>query len=93
MVNGRTQTRTGGRSATAAPHGVYRCQGEDRWCVIAVCSDAEWVALCQVMGPPAWTQTARFRTVASRLQHVEELDRLVGAWTAHHPPEAVMGRL
>jgi len=26
----------------AAPHGVYRCKGEDRWCAITVFTDAEW---------------------------------------------------
>jgi benzylsuccinate CoA-transferase BbsF subunit len=90
MVNGRIAARTGGRSATAAPHGVYRCQGDDRWCVIAVCTEDEWAALCRVMGHPAWSQEARFHTMASRLQHVEALDALLHAWTRQHTPEHVM---
>jgi crotonobetainyl-CoA:carnitine CoA-transferase CaiB-like acyl-CoA transferase len=90
MVNGRIATRTGGRSVTVAPHGVYRCQGDERWCVIAVCTEDEWVALCRVMGHPAWTQEARFRTMADRLQHVEALDILLNAWTRQHTPEHVM---
>jgi crotonobetainyl-CoA:carnitine CoA-transferase CaiB-like acyl-CoA transferase len=93
LVNGRVQGRTGGRSATAAPHGVYRCHGEDRWCVIAVFTDAEWTALCQVMGEPAWSQEARFHTVQGRLQHVDILDALLSTWTCQHPPEEVMQRL
>ena len=93
MTNGRSQTRTGGRSATAAPHGVYRCQGDDRWCVIAVSTDDEWDALCRVMGRPAWTLEARFQTLTGRLQHVETLDRLLGEWTAQHTPEDIMHRL
>ena len=90
MVNGRIATRTGGRSATAAPHGVYRCQGDDRWCVIAVCTENEWGALCRVMGYPDWTKEGRFQTMASRLQHVEALDALLHAWTMQHTPEHVM---
>jgi crotonobetainyl-CoA:carnitine CoA-transferase CaiB-like acyl-CoA transferase len=90
MVNGRIATRTAGRSATVAPHGVYRCQGDDRWCVIAVCTEDEWTALCRVMGHPAWTQEARFRTMVSRLWHVEALDTLLNAWTMQHAPEHVM---
>ncbi len=90
MVNGRIAARTGGRSTTAAPHGVYRCQGDDRWCVIAVCTEDEWVALCRVMGHPAWTKEARFHTMASRLQHVEALEALLHAWTMQHAPEHVM---
>ena len=93
LVNGREQSRTGGRSPVAAPHGVYPCKGEDRWCVIAVFTDAEWQALCQVMGQPPWTQEARFRTVLGRLQHVEELDALLATWTRQHMPEEVMHSL
>jgi len=90
MVNGRIASRTGGRSATAAPHGVYRCQGEDRWCVIAVCTAAQWAALCHVMGQPAWLQEARFSTLESRLQHVDALDTLINTWTMQRSPEEVM---
>jgi benzylsuccinate CoA-transferase BbsF subunit len=89
-VNGRVQSRTGGHSATAAPHGVYRCQGDDRWCVIAVYTEPEWAALCRVMGQPAWAGESRFGTLAGRLQHVDELHRYLTAWTMQHPPEHVM---
>jgi crotonobetainyl-CoA:carnitine CoA-transferase CaiB-like acyl-CoA transferase len=90
MVNGHIAARTGGRSATVAPYGVYRCQDDDRWCVIAVCTEDEWVALCRVMGHPAWTKEACFQTMASRLQHVEALDALLNAWTMQHAPEHIM---
>jgi len=33
-------------------HGVYRCSGEDEWCVISIRSDADRVALTAVMGEP-----------------------------------------
>ena len=93
IVNNRVAGRTAGRSATAAPHGVYQCQGDDRWCVIAVFSDAEWMTLCRVMGAPAWAYDKRFQTVMGRLQYVDDLDRLLTTWTRQHPPEAVMQRL
>lgn len=93
LCNGRVQMRTGGRSPTAAPHGVYRCRGDDRWCVIAVYTDAEWHALCQVLGHPAWTRDARFQTLTGRLRHVDDLDRLLATWTCQHTPEEVMQRL
>ncbi len=89
-VNGRIQGRSAGRSDVAAPHGVYRCQGEERWCVIAVFTDADWAALCRVMQQPAWAQDERFQTIQGRVQHVEALDTLVASWTMQHPPEAIM---
>lgn len=33
-----------------AIHEVYPCAGDDEWCVISVCSDADRVALAKVMG-------------------------------------------
>ena len=67
-VNGRIQRRAGnewmvGDLPGAAPHGVYRCQGVNRWCAIAVWNDQEWRRFCDVLGHPAWTQEARFATV------------------------------
>ena len=93
LVNGRVHKRTGGRSPEAAPHGIYRCQGEDRWCAIAVFTDAEWQALCQVMGNPPWALEPRFGTVMGRLQHVDALDSFLTSWTEQWPPATVMQRL
>jgi crotonobetainyl-CoA:carnitine CoA-transferase CaiB-like acyl-CoA transferase len=36
----------GNESDRCAPHGVYRCAGDDQWIGIAVRNDAEWQALC-----------------------------------------------
>src|SRR6185437_7279596 len=37
--------------------------------------------LVQVMGAPSWAADAKFATVAGRLQHQEELDEQIEAWT------------
>jgi crotonobetainyl-CoA:carnitine CoA-transferase CaiB-like acyl-CoA transferase len=89
-ANGHFAERQGNRHATAAPHGVYRCKGDDRWCAIAVTAEEEWQAFCAVLGQPAWTRRRRFATLASRLQHVEQLDRRVEAWTRTLPSITVM---
>jgi crotonobetainyl-CoA:carnitine CoA-transferase CaiB-like acyl-CoA transferase len=39
----------GNRSASFAPHGAYRCAGEDEWIALAVTSEAEWRRLCEVV--------------------------------------------
>jgi len=95
MANGTTIAPFGNRSqeAPAAPHGVYRCAGEDRWCAITIFTEDEWQAFCRVVGNLAWTSDTRFSTRAQRLQHQEELDRHVEEWTRHHTPEEVMTKL
>jgi crotonobetainyl-CoA:carnitine CoA-transferase CaiB-like acyl-CoA transferase len=47
--NGRTVEPIGNRSDRHAPHGAWRCAGEDAWISIAVRDDADWRALCGVV--------------------------------------------
>ena len=84
--------RTGNRlpHGGGAPHGAYRCQGEDRWVAIAVFTDEEWQAFSSAIGDPSWTKEERFCTPTARSRHADELDTLVESWTLEHTPEAVM---
>jgi benzylsuccinate CoA-transferase BbsF subunit len=97
-VNGRIQRRAGnecmvGDLPGAAPHGVYRCQGVDRWCTITVGNEQEWQRFCDILGHPPWTQEARFATGLRRVQHRDALNVLVETWTAQYPAEDIMARL
>ena len=57
-------------------------QSEERWITIDVGTDAEWEALCAVMGDPEWTRDPRYRDQLSRWHHRDELDQHIAAWTA-----------
>jgi crotonobetainyl-CoA:carnitine CoA-transferase CaiB-like acyl-CoA transferase len=94
-MNGRVQGTVGNwdPSASAAPHNCYRCRGKDRWINITVTSEAEWQALCRVMGDPDWTQEERFRTTQNRLQNQEALDGLIEEWTVQFGNRTLMHRL
>jgi len=91
-VNGRALARMGNRLPyhTAAPHGAYRCQGEDRWCAIAVFTDEEWRSFCQAIGDPDWTRDQKFATMMGRKENEDELDRLVQEWTINYSAKQVM---
>ncbi len=89
-VNGRILGRSGNRNSSAAPHGAYRCQGDDRWCAIAVSTDDEWKAMCRVMGNPTWAKDTKFSTLMGRKKNEDELDQLIEQWTINLPPEKVM---
>lgn len=93
MVNGRVMGRRGNRDDSACPHGAYPCKGDDRWCVIAVTSDAEWEAFCQVMSKQQWLEDPRFATFTGRKGNEDELDRLVGEWTKDYTAEQVMAMM
>lgn len=74
--------RIGNRSMSAAPHGCYRCAGEDKWCVIAVESDEQWLALVKALGNPLWASDAKFQNLLGRMQHQDEIDAHLEQWTS-----------
>lgn len=89
-ANGQTQERSGNRLSCAAPHGVFRCKGEDRWCAIGVFTDKEWQTFCQVIDNRDLMSDPRFASVIGRKANESELDKLVEAWTINHSAEEVM---
>ncbi len=90
LVNGTIPQRMGNRLPYAAPHGVYRCQGEDAWCAISVFNQAEWAGLCRAMGQESLAADPRFKDLAGRMKHADDLDRTIEAWTSQRPPYDVM---
>ncbi|MEE9569072.1 MAG: CoA transferase [Candidatus Binatia bacterium] len=93
LVNQRVSQPLGNHSVSRSPHGCYRCQGEDQWCVISVADDKEWSRFCQVIGNPSLVEDARFDTPLKRVKNREELDQYVQKWTAQLSPEEVEGKL
>lgn len=92
-ANGRTAPRMGNEDTAMAPHGCYQCQGEDRWIVIAVESDAQWRSLCGVLGKEEWLEDARFSDGLSRWKHRQDLDQLLGQVTIDWDSRRLMERL
>ncbi|HTE83180.1 MAG TPA: CoA transferase, partial [Dehalococcoidia bacterium] len=89
-VNGVQEMRNGNRHPAAAPHGVYACRGDDRWIAIAVFTDAQWRGFLEAADRPAWGFRPQFETFVARKAHEDELDRLVGQWTAAFDAHAAM---
>ena len=89
-VNGDVPKPRGNHYALAAPHGVYRCQGDDRWCVISVRDDVEWRNFCRVIGRVELMSDSRFTSLQSRIDNRAALDGIVSAWTMARTAEEVM---
>ena len=75
------EQRHGNGHPQMAPHGVYRCSGENRWLSLAVGSDAEWRALCNSMGDPILAGDPRLATLAGRLSQRTRIDQQIERWT------------
>ncbi len=63
------------------------------WIAIACETDAQFAALCAVMGRPELAHDPRFATAAARKAHEEDLDRLIAAWTADQDKGELFHRL
>ena len=92
-ANQKIAHRMGNHHADAAPHGAYRCRGDDRWCAIAVFTDEEWQSFRKVVGDPTLTTNPKFDSLTARKENEEELDSLVNEWTINHSAEEVMSRM
>ena len=87
---GRQPGKLGNRAADAAPHGVYPCLGEDRYCAIAVFTEEEWDAFKSVLGDPEWVRRPEYATILGRLHNADELDTLIASWTRERAADTVM---
>lgn len=92
VMNHRSPVPKGNFHPRMAPYNNYPCLGEDQWIAIAIDTEEEWQALCQVAKEP-WCQDSRFATRQGRLQHRGDLDRLLAGWTRQYTKEEITERL
>jgi len=80
VLTGAVPERSGNRLSWLAPQGCYRCVGDEAWVAVTVHDDERWAALADLLGGPVGD--ARFATLAGRLEHHDDLDALIEAWTS-----------
>jgi crotonobetainyl-CoA:carnitine CoA-transferase CaiB-like acyl-CoA transferase len=93
IINQRVTPPRGNRHPQFAPYNCYRCKGDDCWCVIAVCDEAEWKQFCAALEHPKWTEDIKYRDMESRLRNADELDENIEKWTLQHTSHQVMKML
>ena len=92
-TTGKEPARVGNRSATCAPHNIFRCKGEDEWCAITVLTDKQWQSLCATIDRADLGGEARYASAPGRLADVDQLEEAVAAWTAGRDAVEVMTSL
>lgn len=88
-ISGRQPERDGNRDPWMAPHGAFRCAGEDRWVSLAVRSDEEWRRLADILGRPELGADPRYATLEGRKANEDDVEAAVSAWTSTRAPEDV----
>ena len=92
QVTGRQPAPLGNGHPDMAPHGTYPAKEQDTWLTLAVQDNRQWSALASV-AQQAWTHDARLATAAGRLEHRDELDRALRAWTATFDRDTLVAKL
>jgi len=92
-AGGLTDRSVGNRHPRYAPHGVFRCLGDDRWLAVTVRDDSEWVSLTEIMAAPGLAQDPRFSRGASRHRNETELEEIVAEWARTQPAAWAAERL
>ena len=89
-INRRIQQPMGNKDARFAPQGCYPCKGDDKWVVITIASERDWLEFIKVLNNPEWAYDSRYATTDTRKEYHEELDKLIGAWTCQHDNYEIM---
>jgi crotonobetainyl-CoA:carnitine CoA-transferase CaiB-like acyl-CoA transferase len=89
QLGARPQPR-GNDSGRYAPHGVYRCAGEDEWISLVTTTDAEWRNLCAVVSGLGSMAELGF---GGRQQRHGTIDQALAAWLRPIPAAAAEAEL
>ncbi|MEF7613386.1 CoA transferase [Aquincola sp. MAHUQ-54] len=76
---GEVKQRTGSRSSTTAPRNAY-LTADGQWVCLSTSTETMAARLFHAIGRPDITQDPRTSTARGRLQHVEEIDGIVGGF-------------
>ncbi|WP_425229993.1 CoA transferase [Sphingomonas sp.] len=69
------------------PWAVYRCAGDDEWCVVTVRDTGDWLKLAGVIG---YTDAAVLNTPDARRGAKVAIDQVLAGWLAERPSADVM---
>lgn len=88
-ISGTVAPRQGNRHPVHAPHGCYRCAGEDAWIVLSV-GDAQWLALCGAIGRDDLAADAQLAGASGRRAQHDRIDAAITSWSMQHDAEDAM---
>ncbi len=75
--HGEQPARRANRDPNHCPHGVYSAAGDDQWIALAVATDAQWEALCALVGRSDLAE----HTFAERRLIEDDIDQIIDEWT------------
>lgn len=74
QFKGKVPTPRGNRHPEYAPHGIYRCGGDDNWIAIACETDDQWRSLAKTLALDHLVDDKRFADARARKANEDVLD-------------------
>jgi crotonobetainyl-CoA:carnitine CoA-transferase CaiB-like acyl-CoA transferase len=82
-LTGQLRERTGSRSTNSAPRNVYQCK-DGKYVGLSGSTQTMAERIFRAIGRPDLIEDPRFGNNASRVQHAQQLDDIIGAFIARH---------
>ncbi len=89
QMNGRTHGPMGNHHPIALQN-CYPCAGENRWVVITIYDQDQWLALCDTINAPELGSDTELFDPFARHSRQNEIDHCIAAWTRTQTPESAM---
>lgn len=86
------QERVGNGTGSASPRGIFQAQ-DGKWLSIAASSQTIAVRLFEAMGRPDIIEDPRYATNAARMDHNDDMQRIVSEWVATKPRVEILAIL
>ena len=90
--NGAIQERVGNGTGSASPRGIFQAK-DGKWLSIAASSQTIAVRLFEAMDRPDIIKDPRYATNAARMEHNEDMQKIVSEWVQTQPRTEILAIL
>ena len=90
--NGVIQERVGNGTGSASPRGIFQAK-DGKWLSIAASSQTIAVRLFEAMDRPDIIEDPRYATNAARMEHNEDMQKIVSEWVQTQPRTDILAIL
>lgn len=93
MLTGREPSTQGMQHHRLAPHGNYRCAGNDQWVALSIQDAAGWRKLAELISPDELARDRTLDRAEARRANRKRIDAAIESWTSTRERDALVAEL
>jgi len=86
---GTITQRTGNQSTRTCPRNIYQTK-DNKWIALSASSESIAKRVFEAIGRPEILDNLKYKTNQDRLQHSDEIDKMINDWTKAHTQEEAL---